>query len=172
MMENTDIIVNKVAGSGLVSFDLADYYHSGERVLYDIKDNLFHGLMLREKDFRAFLKEHDWEQYKDKNVAVYCSADAIVPTWAYMLLAIKIEPYAHLVVFGDMNALEDALFREAIAKIDLEKYKDQRIVVKGCGDTPVPVSAYVEITRKLRPIVKSLMYGEPCSTVPLYKNKD
>jgi hypothetical protein len=172
MMENTDIIVNKVAGSGLVSFDLADYYHSGERVLYDIKDNLFHGLMLREKDFRAFLKEHDWEQYKDKNVAVYCSADAIVPTWAYMLLAIKIEPYAHLVVFGDMNALEDALFREAIAKIDLEKYKDQRIVVKGCGDIPVPVSAYVEITRKLRPIVKSLMYGEPCSTVPLYKNKD
>lgn len=172
MMENTDIIVNKVAGSGLVSFDLADYYHSGERVLYDIKDNLFHGLMLREKDFRAFLKEHDWEQYKDKNVAVYCSADAIVPTWAYMLLAIKIEPYAHLVVFGDMKALEDALFREAIAKIDLEKYKDQRIVVKGCGDIPVPVSAYVEITRKLRPIVKSLMYGEPCSTVPLYKNKD
>jgi hypothetical protein len=161
MMENTDIIVNKVAGSGLVSFDLADYYHSGERVLYDIKDNLFHGLMLREKDFRAFLKEHDWEQYKDKNVAVYCSADAIVPTWAYMLLAIKIEPYAHLVVFGDMNALEDALFREAIAKIDLEKYKDQRIVVKGCGDIPVPVSAYVEITRKLRPIVKSLMYGTP-----------
>ncbi len=171
-MENTGIIVNKVAGSGLVSFDLADYYHSGERVLYDIKDNLFHGLMLREKDFRAFLKEHDWEQYKDKNVAVYCSADAIVPTWAYMLLATKIEPYAHLVVFGDMNALEDALFREAIAKIDLEKYKDQRIVVKGCGDIPVPVSAYVEITRKLRPIVKSLMYGEPCSTVPLYKNKD
>ncbi len=162
-------IVNKVAQSGLISFDLANYYDKGERVLYDIKDNLFHGLILKEKDFREFIKTHDWSQYKSKNVAIICSVDAIVPTWAFMLLATKIEPFANMVVFGDLTILEDALFRQALSKIDLNEYKDQRIVVKGCGDIPVPVSAYVEITRLFRPIAKSIMYGEPCSTVPLYK---
>lgn len=162
-------LVNKVAQSGLVSLDLADFYHPGERVVYDIKDNLFMGLMLKEKDFREFIKGHDWSQYAGKNVAITCSADAIVPTWAYMLLATRIEPHAHMLVFGDLIALESALFQEALSKIDIQTYKDQRIVVKGCGDIPVPTSAYVEITRLLRPVVKSIMYGEPCSTVPLYK---
>lgn len=162
-------IINKVAQSGLISFDLANYYDKGERVVYDIKDNLFHGLILKEKDFREFIKTHDWSQFKGKNVAIICSADAIVPTWAFMLLVTKIEPFANMLVFGDLTVLEDALFRQALSKIDLNEYKDQRIVVKGCGDIPVPVSAYVEITRLFRPIAKSIMYGEPCSTVPLYK---
>lgn len=165
-------IINKVAQSGLISFDLADYYHKGERVLYDIKDNLFMGLILKEKDFREFVKNHDWSQYEGKNVAITCTADAIVPTWAYMLLATRIEPHANMLVFGDLQDLEDALFKDALSKVELEKFKDERVVIKGCGDIPVPVSAYVEITRKLRPVVKSIMYGEPCSTVPLYKRKE
>ncbi len=162
-------IINKVAQSGLISFDLAEYYHKGERVVYDIKDNLFMGLILKEKEFREFVKNHDWSTYAGKNVAITCTADAIVPTWAYMLLATRIEPHANMLVFGDLNDLEDALFKDALQHIDLEKYKDERIVIKGCGDIPVPVSAYVEITRKLRPVAQSIMYGEPCSTVPLYK---
>lgn len=162
-------LVNKVANSGLISFDLSKYYHNGERVLYDIKDNLFQGLILREKDFRDFIKQHDWAQYQGKNVAITCSVDAIVPTWAFMLLATKIEPFANMLVFGNLNDLENALFQQALAAIDLNEYKDQRIVIKGCGDIPVPTAAYVEITRLFRPIAKSIMYGEPCSTVPLYK---
>lgn len=166
-MENE--IINKVANSGLVSLDLEEYYHPGERVVYDIKDNLFQGLILREKDFREFLKNHDWSTYQDKNVAIVCSEDAIVPTWAYMLLAIKLEPYAHAIVFGDLAALESKLFYEAIGTIDLENFRDARVVIKGCSKHPVPTSAYVEITHLLKPVVQSLMFGEPCSTVPLYK---
>lgn len=165
-------IVNKVAQSGLISFDLAELYPSGDRVLYDIKDNLFHGLILREKDFREFVKEHDWSQYAGKHVAITCTADAIVPTWAYMLLSSKLAPFAANVVFGDLNTLETVLFDRALAKLDLEPYKDQRIVVKGCGDIPVPVAAYAELTTKLTAVAKSVMYGEPCSTVPIYKRKD
>ncbi|POY39237.1 hypothetical protein C3K47_01715 [Solitalea longa] len=171
-MEIQENIINKVANSGLISFDLSTYYHRGERVLYDIKDNLFHELILREKDFREFVKEHDWSKYDGKNVAITCSSDAIVPTWAYMLLATKLEPYTNRVVFGNLDALETVLFRDALATVDLEQFRDQRMVIKGCGDIPVPVSAYVEITALLRPVVKSIMYGEPCSTVPLYKRKD
>ena len=129
------------------------------------------GLILKEKEFRNFVKNHDWSIYEGKNVAITCTADAIVPTWAYMLLATRIEPHANMLVFGDLNDLEDALFKDALQHIDLEKYKDERIVIKGCGDIPVPVSAYVEITRKLRPVAQSIMYGEPCSTVPLYKKR-
>lgn len=162
-------IVNKVAGSGLVSLDLADFYHHGERVLYDIKDNLYMGLMLKEKDFREFLKENDWSVYKDKNVAIICSEDAIVPTWAYMLLSIKMQPYANHIVFGNLEMLENSLFQKALNKIDVESYRDLKIVVKGCGEIPVPVSAFVQISALLSPVVASLMYGEPCSTVPLYK---
>lgn len=165
-------IVNKVAQSGLVTFDPASLYPVGERVLYDIKDNLFMGLMLREKDFREFIKEHDWMQYQDKYVAVTCSADAIVPTWAYMLLANKMAPYAKKVVFGDLSTLEIVLFEEAINQMDLEKFQDQRVVIKGCGDIAVPESAYVSLTFKLTPVVKSILYGEPCSTVPVYKRKE
>lgn len=169
-MEIQENIINKVANSGLITLNIEDFYHKGEQVVYDIKDNLFHGLMLREKDFRAFIKEHDWSQYQDKNVAVTCSADAIVPTWAYMLLANKLQPYANEVVFGDLNALEAVLITKALAKINPQDYANERVVVKGCGDTPV--SAYVEITNLLTPVVKSIMFGEPCSTVPVYKRKD
>lgn len=171
-MDIQENIVNKVAQSGLVTLDPASFYPAGERVIYDIKDNLFHGLMLREKDLRDFIKEHDFTQYQDKNVGITCSADAIVPTWAYMLLANRMAPYAREVVFGDADVLETVLFEKEIAKANLAQYAGQRIVLKGCGDIAVPVSAYVELTKKLTPIVKSIMFGEPCSTVPIYKRKD
>ena len=164
-----DEIVNKVALSGLVTINLEELIHPGERVVYDIKDNLFHGLILKEKDFRAFIKEHDWSVYQGKNVALICSADAIVPTWAYMLLATKLQAHANNYVFGNLEALEQALMQEAIAKIDANEYLDAKVVVKGCGSIPVPTYAYVEIMRKLLPVASSVMYGEPCSTVPLYK---
>ena len=171
-MEIQENIINKVAQSGLVTLDPAQFYPAGERVVYDIKDNLFHGLMLREKDFREFVKGHDWAQYQDKLVAVTCSADAIVPAWAYMLLANRLAPYAREVVFGDAEVLETVLFVKQIATMDVEQYRDQRLVIKGCGDIDIPVAAYVELGKKLSPVVKSLMFGEPCSTVPIYKRKD
>ncbi|REA57263.1 hypothetical protein DSL64_24175 [Dyadobacter luteus] len=165
----TEEIVNRVATSGIISLDLEELYHPGERVLYDIKDNLWQGMILKEKDFRDFLKSHDWAAYSGKNVAVTCSEDAIVPTWAYMLLASHLEPYAHQVVFGDLEVLEAKLFSDAIAGINAYEYEAKRVVVKGCSKYPVPVSAYMEITKLLKPVVQSLMFGEPCSTVPLYK---
>lgn len=171
-MEIQETFVNKVAQSGLITLDPASFYPAGERVVYDIKDNLFMGLMLREKDFREFVKTHDWAQYEGKNVAVTCSADAIVPAWAYMLLANRLAPYAKEVVFGNEEVLETVLFEKSLAKADFEQYRDQRIVLKGCGDIPVPTSAYVELTKRLTPVAKSLMFGEPCSTVPIYKRKD
>lgn len=171
-MEIQENFVNKVASSGLMTLNLEEYFHQGERVVYDIKDNLFHGLMLREKDFREFIKTHDWSAYTDKNIAITCSADAIVPTWAYMLLANKMKPYANEVVFGTLETLEATLFVRALAKIDLNSFANERVVIKGCADIEVPVAAYVEITNLLTPVVKSIMYGEPCSTVPIYKRKD
>jgi len=164
-------IVNKVAASGLVEFNLEEYYVQGERVLLDIKEQLFQGLILREKDFREFVKNENWISYQDQLVALTCTADAIVPTWAYMLLTIALEPYAKKIVFGNLEVLETVLFNETLSKIDIEKFHDQRIVIKGCSSLPVPESAYVEITRLLRPVAKSIMYGEPCSTVPIYKQK-
>jgi hypothetical protein len=161
--------VNRVANSGLVTINLEELLHPGERVVYDIKDNLFHGLMLREKDFRAFVKDHAWSQYAGKNVAIICSTDAIVPTWAYMLLASKLQPFVNRYVFGDLEALEQALLQDAIASIDIEQYQDAKLVIKGCGQIPVPTYAYVEIMQKLLPVASSIMYGEPCSTVPIYK---
>ncbi|MGI4749160.1 MAG: DUF2480 family protein [Janthinobacterium lividum] len=171
-MDIQENIVNKVAQSGLVTFDPASLYSVGERILYDIKDNLFMGLMLREKDFREFIKQHDWQQYQDKFVAVTCSADAIVPTWAYMLLANKLASIAQKVVFGGLDLLETVLYEEAISQMDLEKFRDQRVVIKGCGDITVPESAYVSLTFRLTSVVKSILYGEPCSTVPVYKRKE
>lgn len=171
-MDIQENITNRVAQSGLITFDLADLYPQGERVVYDIKDNLFHGLMLREKDFREFVKQHDWEQYRGKNVAITCSTDAIVPTWAYMLLASKIGAYADNVVFGSQEVLETVLFERAIEKLNIENYRDKRIVIKGCGDIAIPVSAFVKFTAELAKVAKSVMYGEPCSTVPVFKRKD
>ncbi|HEY0056630.1 MAG TPA: DUF2480 family protein [Pedobacter sp.] len=171
-MDIQENIVNRVAQSGLISLDPAELFPSGDRVIYDIKENLFHGLMLKEKDFREFIKEHDWSQYQGKHVAITCSSDAIVPTWAYMLLGNKMSPYAVTIVFGNLDQLETVLFDRALAKFDFEKYRDQRVVIKGCGDIPVPVSAYVDLTAKLTSVAKSIMYGEPCSTVPIFKRKD
>ncbi len=164
-------IVNRVARSALITLDLADFYHPGERLVYDLAQNLYQGLILKEKDFRAFVKEHDWSAYAGKNVALTCTAEAIIPTWAYMLLASALTPHAHLVVFGTLEQLEQALFQQALSRLNPEDYRDQRVVIKGCGEVPVPEYAYVEITRLLRPVVKSLMYGEPCSTVPVFKRK-
>jgi hypothetical protein len=171
-MDIQENFVNKVAASGLITLNLEEYLHSGERVVYDIKDNLFHGLILREKDFREFVKTHEWSAYTGKNIAITCSADAIVPTWAYMLLANRLNPFANEVVFGNLETLETVLFTKAIAKIDVNSFAGERVVIKGCADVEVPVSAYVEITNLLTPVVKSIMYGEPCSTVPIYKRKD
>ena len=171
-MEIQENFVNKVAASGLVTLNLEDYYPAGERLVYDIKENLFHGLMLREKDFREFIKTHDWTQYTGKNVAVICSADAIVPTWAYMLLSNRMKPYANEVVFGSPEVLEAVLFTKALSKIDINAFANERVVIKGCGDIAVPTAAYVELTNLLTPVVKSIMYGEPCSTVPVFKRKD
>ena len=171
-MDIQENIINKVAQSGLISFDLGDIYPKGERLVYDIKDNLFHGLILKEKDFREFVKQHDWTQYQGKHVAITCSADAIVPTWAYMLLTNKMAPYAITIVFGSLETLETVIFERAIGSINFEKYKDERVVIKGCGDIDVPVSAYTELTARLTKVAKSIMYGEPCSTVPIYKRKD
>src|ERR1700761_6564323 len=171
-MDIQENIINKVAQSGLVTLDPASFYPQGDRIVYDIKDNLYMELMLREKDFREFVKAHDWAQYAGKNVAITCTADAIVPAWAYMLIANRLAPYATEVVFGDADVLETVLYLKEIAKLDVEQYRDQRIVLKGCGDIEVPVSAYVELTKKLTPVVKSIMYGEPCSTVPIYKRKE
>ena len=171
-MDIQENIINKVAQSGLTTLDPATFFPAGERVIYDIKDNLFHGLILKEKDFREFIKEHNWAQYQNKNVAITCSADAIVPAWAYMLLANRMAPYAREVVFGNAAVMETVLFEKAMTGANLEQYRDQRVVIKGCGDTEVPISAYVELAKRLTPIVKSLMFGEPCSTVPIYKRKD
>jgi hypothetical protein len=162
-------IINKVASSGLITIDLEEFYPKGERVLFDLKPLLFHELILKEKDFREFIKEHDWANYKDKMVAITCTADAIVPTWAFMLLSIALEPYAKKIVFGNLATLEAILFNEVLKSINYSDYQDKRIVIKGCGNLPVSTNAYVELVRGLKPFAKSIMYGEPCSTVPLYK---
>lgn len=167
-MQETEI-VNRVAGSGLLTLDLKDFFPQEGFVVYDIKDNLFGGLILREKDFRQFLKNNDWSQYKNANVAITCSADAIVPVWAYMLLATYLEPFVSTIVFGDAEDIKKELFRKSLSKLDLQLYKDAKVVVKGCGELPIPASAYVEVTRILKPVAQSIMYGEPCSTVPIYK---
>ena len=171
MAEDLDKIIEKIKNRPLTTFNLEEYYHNGERVVFDLKENLFQGLILREKDFRAFIKDHDWAQYEGKNVAITCTADAIIPQWAYMLVAIRLEGVANMISFGDLDALEQKLFDNALAKINPEDYQDAKLVIKGCGDIAVPSYAYVEITRLLKPFVFSLFYGEPCSTVPLYKRK-
>jgi len=170
-MEIQENIINKVAQSGLITFDLATLAPQGDLVEYDIKDNLFHGLILKEKDFRAFIKDHDWAQYTDKHVAIMCSSDAIIPTWAIMLLANKLEPFAKTVIFGNKEDLIDQLFHEKLADLDMSTFTDGRVVVKGCGDVHIPESAFVTLTVKLSKVAKSIMYGEPCSTVPVFKRK-
>lgn len=164
-------IVNKVANSGIVTIDLEEYFQEGERVLFDIKPLLFQELILKEKEFREFVKNKNWSEFEGKYVAVTCTNDAIVPTWAYMLISLSLEPYAKKIVFGNLDQLETILFEESLNRVDFSQFKDARIVIKGCSKKPVPTNAFVKLTAAVKPYAKSIMYGEPCSTVPLYKSK-
>lgn len=166
-MEET--LVNRVANSRLVTIDLETFYPAGEVVSFDLKDYLFMGLILKEKDFREALKTHDWEQYAGKNLAVFCSTDAIIPMWAYMLVAAHAAPFARDVFQGLPEQYAEFAFLKKLATINPDDFAGQRLVIKGCSDKPVPPSAYLEITRRLQPVVASIMFGEPCSTVPVYK---
>jgi hypothetical protein len=166
-----DIIVNKVSESALTTLDLEEYYPKGETILFDMKDHLFMGLILKEKEFREALKNVDLELYRDKNVALTCTADAVIPVWAYMLVASYLQPVVKTIVFGNEDFLHKTLFLKNLSIINPADFADKRVVVKGCGELPITEIAYVEITNLLRPVVKSIMYGEPCSTVPIYKKK-
>jgi len=166
-----DIIENKVAQSGLIQLDLETIRIPGERVFFDIRPLLFRDLVLKEKDFRAFLSAHSWDQYKGKHVAISCTSDAIIPTWAYMLISVYLRPHASTTVFGNLEDLEKELFNTSLAELDLSTYRDGRVVVKGCSKESVPMDSYIRLTNLLQPIVKSLFFGEPCSTVPLFKKK-
>lgn len=166
-----EAIVNKVAESGIITLDLAPYLQGAEVVEFDLKPFLYMEMILKEKDYRAALQTHDWQQYAGKHVAVLCSADAIVPVWAYMLAATYLQPIAASVYYGTTTELSKMLLTLRINEIPLDEYSDKRVVIKGCGDTPIPDAAYLAVTAHLRPVVKSLMYGEPCSTVPIYKKR-
>jgi hypothetical protein len=167
-----DIIINKVAQSAILTLDLEKYYPKEEIVEFDLKKYLFMELILKEKDFREAMKNIDWSIYQDKNIALYCSADAIVPIWAYMLVTTYLQPVAKDVIFGDKEAALNTLFRKNLSAIEPMDFVDKRVVIKGCADIKIPEAAYVEITQKLRPVVKSIMYGEPCSTVPVFKKSN
>lgn len=164
-------IVNKIASSALVQIDLENYYPKDEVTVFDLKPLLFMELILKEKDFRESLQKHDWSAYQDKIVAVTCTADAIIPSWAYMLVASYLEPVAKEIFFGDEITAKREVFIKNIRGINAEEFRDQRVVVKGCGDLSIGEQPYLEITKLLRPLAKSIMYGEPCSTVPIYKRK-
>lgn len=166
-----DEIINRVANSKLVTVNLEDYYPKGQRVLFDIKDWLFEGFVLREKDFRAQVSAYDWSQFQNSYVALTCSTDAIIPGWAYMLLSIQLEPFVNKVVIGTLEDLETSIYQDIINNLDVSEFKDKPIIIKGCSNKPVPQNAYIMLTTKLKPIVKSIMYGEACSSVPLFKNK-
>jgi hypothetical protein len=167
----SDQIINKVASSALVSLDLEEYYPKEEVIGFDLKPLLFMELILKEKEFRQSLSEIDWQKYSGKIVAVYCSTDAIIPIWAYMLVASYLQPLATDVIFGTEEKAKEAVLIKNIAAINPTSFQDQRVVVKGCGELPIGESAYLEITKTLRPVAKSIMYGEPCSTVPIFKKK-
>ncbi|NRB59704.1 MAG: DUF2480 family protein [Winogradskyella sp.] len=166
-----DEIVNRVANSKLKVIDLEDYYPTGRRVLFDIKDWLLEGLVLREKDFRQHVAEHDWSQYQDCYVALYCSTDAIVPDWAYMLITIQLQDYAKLSVIGTLENLESIIYTDIISNLEVSGFKDLPVIVKGCSNKPVPSNALILLSQKLKPVAKSIMFGEACSSVPLYKRK-
>jgi len=164
-------IINKVAESGLVTIDLEKWYPKEPRAVFDLKDHLFMEMILKEKDFREKLKTLDWSPYRDKQVAVTCTADAIIPVWAWMLVVSYLQPIARDIVMGDEKELHKHLFLKNLSGLDTGEYADKRIVIKGCGETPIADYVYMEITKLLRPVAKSIMYGEPCSTVPVYKKK-
>jgi hypothetical protein len=168
-MEPQDEIINRVANSAIVTFDLEEFYQPGERVVLDIRDQLFQGIILKEKDFRDFIRTHNWSLYENKFVAINCSADAIIPQWAFMLVAIALAPHAKFFVFGSLDELEIEIFRRSLVSVDWSVFANKKVVIKGCSKVNVPSALYVDVSRQLQPIVSSLMFGEPCSTVPLYK---
>ena len=167
----SDKIINRVANSNLVNIDLEAIYPKGKRVLFDIKKWLFEGIVLKEKEFRKHVANHDWTQYKDSYVALNCSEDAIIPSWAYLLISSELAPYAKKIIVRDTELLETLIFHEVIENLRIEHFKDKPIIIKGCSEKPIPNSAFSMLIQKLFPIAKSIMYGEACSTVPLYKRK-
>lgn len=167
----SEMIVNKVSDSALITLNLEEFYPAGETVLFDMKDHLFMGLILKEKDFRETLKALDLVPYTNKVVAVTCSADAVIPIWAYMLVASYLQPVAKEVMFGTEEEVKKQLLIKNISQLRIDEFTDKRVVIKGCGELPIGEAAYLEATKLLRPVAKSIMYGEPCSTVPIYKKK-
>jgi len=164
-------IINRVANSKLITLDLEDYYPAGKRVVLDISAWLFEGFILKEIDFRESVKNHDWSQYQDCYVALTCSTDAIIPSWAYLLISASLTPYAKKFVIGNVELLENFIFQDIIANIPLDKFENAPVIIKGCSEKNIPNSAYAHLTQRLVPVVKSLMFGEACSSVPLFKKK-
>lgn len=164
-------IINKVAQSSLVVFDLEDYYPKENRVVLDISQWLYEGFVLREKDFRAALKDHDWQIYQNQLVALTCTTDAILPSWAFMLVSSYLQPYAKMVAQGDLHQLDIAYYQQLIADLDFSKYKDKPLIIKGCAKHPIPEEAYVMATQKMMKYARSIMFGEACSAVPVFKQK-
>ena len=164
-------IVNKVAQSKLVTIDLEDYYPQGKRIVFDIKDWLFEEIILKEKDFRFFVKDHNWSQYEGSYVALNCSSDAIIPSWAYMLITAELASFAKKIIIGNLKDLETSIFQDIIAQLSIDPFQDKPVIIKGCSEKPIPETAYTQLITKLIPVAKSIMYGEACSTVPLFKSK-
>jgi len=168
-MAKEQVLVNRVANSGVITIKLEEFFPKEEAVEFDLKDYLFMELILKEKDFRAAMDAHDWAQYTGKNILVFCSADAIIPIWAYMIVSTHATPYVNTIFQGTATEFYKAHFESMIQQLDMTQYENQRVVIKGCSDHPVPAAAYVSLTRRLRPVAKRIFYGEPCSTVPIYK---
>tara|TARA_R110001583_G_scaffold16631_1_gene68166 strand:+ start:79 stop:585 length:507 start_codon:yes stop_codon:yes gene_type:complete len=164
-------IVNRVANSKLITIDLEDYYPKGERTVIDIKQWLFHELILKEIEFREYLKAHNWSQYKNHYVVLTCSSDAIIPSWAYMLITTYVASFAKKVIVGTLKELENAVFQDVINAINIDEFKDSPVIIKGCSNKPIPETAYIFLIEKLQTVAKSIMFGEACSTVPLFKRK-
>lgn len=166
-----ELLINRVANSGLITINLEDYYPAQPLAFFDIKNFLFQGLILKEKDFRTALSELDWHQYQDKLLLIYCSADAIIPVWAYMLVTQYAQPFVKDIFLGDEDEYLRHAYQQIIDRLEMTSYENQRLVIKGCSQKPVPPAAYAYLTLKLTPIAQSIMYGEPCSTVPVFKRK-
>lgn len=167
----TDEIINRVANSKLMVVDLEDYYPDGNRIVFDIKDWLFQGFVLREKEFRSLVDEYNWSQHQGDYIAITCSTDAIIPAWAFMLISIQMEPYAKQAIIGDLETLETALYQDIINNLNIESFIGKPVIIKGCSKKPVPTNAYLMLSKKLKPVVKSIMFGEACSSVPLFKSR-
>ena len=167
----SDEIKNRIANSKLVTINLEDYYPEGKRVLFDIKDWLFEGLVLREKDFREMVKQFDWSQYLDSYVALTCSSEAIIPAWAFILISIHLEPFAKKIVIGNLEQLETSVYQDILNTLNVLEFADKPIIIKGCSNKPIPSNAYIMLANKLKPVAKSIMYGGACSSVPLFKKK-